>query len=105
MSEIRYKVLYLHALKHTCLPALRAALSEIPGMLYGTVVQCPKCKQTWMLTPRRLWLRRHIVNEPGSGFWVREPLGRRQDRRKDIEEDFENEIDDALIKAAGRLKR
>lgn len=95
-------IIYQHDLKHSCMPYLAVALKEVPGMLYGSVTVCPTCKQAWMLTPRRLWLRRHIVNAPGFGFWVREPWTYRRDRRDSLQEALDFDLDDILIKAARR---
>lgn len=93
-------ILFQHDLPHTCLPGLAAAFHAGPALSYGTVVECETCKQAWMLTPRRLWLRRHIVNQPGYGFWVREPRSFRKARRDAVAEDLIFSIEDMLIKEA-----
>lgn len=90
-------IIYLHDLRHSCLPFLAELLEG--KLLYGSVARCPDCKRAWMLTPHKPWLRRRIVNRAGYGFWVREPWHRRRDR---IRDDGETLIDDlhALLACA-----
>lgn len=93
-------IIYQHDLKHSCMPALAQALIRVPGMLYGSVARCDMCQQTWMLTPRRPWLRRHIVNAPGYGFWIREPWTLRRERRDAIHDSLTHDLEDLLVEGA-----